>query len=484
MLGFNDNKKKQQEQDAKDKMAAAKPGMNLSDAKDWEDIHKSMFADGGALDKATAYADKYLVTDDELPLYRHLQLLTICGAIFVFIIWASFAKLEQTSRGDGKVIPSSQIQIIQHQEGGTVDAIMIKAGQKVQIGQVLLRLRDVGAASDLGASQARYSGLQAKIIRLQAEAENLPTPNFPEDLIKSSPQAVQDELNTFRSNRGKLVSETAVLRQQLNQREQEVNEIQTKITDTQRVMSLAQDEIDMISPLVARGSAPKRDLLQLERQMAEQRTDLNGLRAALPRARSAISEAQARLSDATTQMRATAQSDLAQTQIEAQTIAPTLSGLADKKSRTEIRSPVDGIVKDLKINTVGGVVKPGEDVIEIVPADDQLVVEARIRPADIAFIYPGQKAMVKFTAYDFGIYGGLQGEVVDISADTITNEKGESFYRVKVRTKNTTLKHAGQELPIIPGMVTTVDILTGERTVMEYMLKPFIKTIDSAMHER
>jgi adhesin transport system membrane fusion protein len=282
----------------------------------------------------------------------------------------------------------------------------------------------------------------------------------------------------------KLDSELSVLDSQLNQRQQEVTEIQSKMGDINRVIALAREEMNMIKPLVDRGSAPKRDLLQMEQNMAQHNVELNGLKAALPRARSAVTEAQARRDDATTQFRATAQAELSQTQIEMQTIGQTLSGLEDRKNRTEIRSPVDGIVKDLKINTVGGVVKPGDDVVEIVPSDDQLVVEARIRPADIAFIYPGQRAMVKLTAYDFAIYGGLPAEVVDISADTITNERGESFYRVKVRTNKTTLKHNGQELPIIPGMVATVDILTGERTVMEYMLKPFIKTIDSAMNER
>ncbi len=490
MLGYNNLQKKpapgQQPGEKPGAPGKGEPGagVDLTNAKDYENLHKSTFGDSGAVDKAKAYADKFLVTDDELPLYAHMQLLTICGAIIIFLLWATFAKIEQTTRGDGKVIPSSEIQIIQHQEGGTVDAIMVKEGERVAMNQILLRLRDVGAASDLGASQQKFGGLQARLIRLQAEAENRAAPEFSEALMKSVPQSVQEEMNTFRANRLKLDSEINVLRSQLNQRQQEVNEIQTKITDTNRVISLAQDEINMIQPLVERGSAPKRDLLQMDQNMAAHRTDLNGLRAALPRARAAVAEAQARLSDATTQFRASAQADLAQTQIEMQTIGQTLGALEDRKTRTDIRSPVDGIVKDLKINTVGGVVKPGDDVVEIVPSDDQLVVEARIRPADIAFIYPGQKAMVKLTAYDFAVYGGLPGEVADISADTITNEKGESFYRVKVRTEVTSLKHNGQELPIIPGMVATVDILTGERTIMEYMLKPFIKTIDSAMRER
>ena len=486
MLGSND-KRKQPSAPSGNPVPPASPkekGINLSDSKDWEDLHKSVFGEGGTLDKASAYADKYLVTDEELPLHRHLLLLGIVGAMFGFIFWASFATLEQVARGEGKVIPSSQIQIIQHQEGGTVSELLVKEGEHVEAGQILVRLRDVGAQSDLGSSQARYAGLMAKIARLQAEADNLPAPNFAEDLVKQAPMAVQEEMNTFKADKLKLDSEISVLRQQQNQREQEVREITTKISDTNRVMSLTQDEINMIRPLVDKGSAPKRDLLQLDRQMAEQRTDLNGMRAALPRARAAVEEASARLADATTQFRATAQAELAQTQIEAQTIGQTLGGLEDRKDRTEIRSPVTGIVKDLKINTVGGVVKPGDDVVEVVPEGDQLLVEARIRPSDIAFIYPGQKAMVKFTAYDFAIYGGIPGKVDDISADTITDEKGNSFYRVKVRTDVSTIKHNGQILPIIPGMVATVDILTGERTVMQYLMKPFIKTWDSAMHER
>ncbi|MCB1538945.1 MAG: HlyD family type I secretion periplasmic adaptor subunit [Rhodospirillales bacterium] len=483
MLGANDPRKQQPQQSGSGPESQPAPGMDLSNAKDWEKIHKDTFGAKGPTDRFSAYADKFLVADDELPLHRHLQLLVICATIFVFLVWASFAKIEQTARGEGKVIPSSEIQEIQHQEGGTVDAIMVKEGQKVQMGEVLLRLRDVGAASDLGSSQAKYMGLQAKIARLQAEAEGLDAPKFSDDVMKAAPQSVQEELNTFRADKLSLNSEVDVLRSQLNQRAQEVNEITTKISDTNRVIALAQDEIDMIRPLVDRGSAPKRDLLQMDQGMAGHRTDLNGLRAALPRARAAVAEAQARLNDAATQFKSKAQAELAQTQIEVQSIGQTLGALEDKKSRTEIRSPVDGIVKDLKINTVGGVVKPAETVLEIVPTNDTLLVEARIRPADIAFIYPGEKAMVKLTAYDFSIYGGMPGEVADISADTITDEKGQSFYRVKVRTKVTTIKHDGEELPIIPGMVATVDILTGERTVMEYLMKPFIKTVDSALHE-
>jgi adhesin transport system membrane fusion protein len=211
---------------------------------------------------------------------------------------------------------------------------------------------------------------------------------------------------------------------------------------------------------------------------------LNGLLTALPRAESAVQEAEARIKELTSGTAADAQTELATTMIEMSTIEQTLGALTDRQTRTEITSPVNGLIKDIKIHTIGGVVQPGQEVIEIVPLNDQLLVEANVRPGDIAFLHPGQKAVVKVTAYDFSIYGGLKGELVDISADTITNEKGESFYRVRVRTDEVALKRKGEVLPIIPGMVATIDILTGKKTVMQYIMKPLIKTVSTAMHER
>jgi adhesin transport system membrane fusion protein len=218
--------------------------------------------------------------------------------------------------------------------------------------------------------------------------------------------------------------------------------------------------------------------------MKERQTELNGLQTALPRAQSAVQEAEARIKELTSGSKADAQTELSTTMIEMSTIEQTLGALEDRQTRTEIRSPVNGLIKDIKIHTIGGVVQPGQDILEIVPLNDQLLVEANVRPGDIAFLHPGQKAVVKITAYDFAIYGGLKGELVDISADTITNEKGESFYRVRVRTHETALQRKGEVLPIIPGMVATIDILTGEKTVMQYIMKPLIKTVGNAMKER
>lgn len=436
------------------------------------------------VDRLTAVAEKHLDTDDDLPLAQHLLLLGISAFIVIFIVWANFATLDEVTKGEGRVIPTSETQVIQSLEGGIVDQIFVKEGDRVKAGQKLVQLRDIAASSDLGENQAKYYGMMATVARLQAEANGKSTPDFPKDVMEKAPQSVADEMSAFRANQMQIESQVSVLRSQVSQKEQEVREISTRLSDSERVVALAREKKASIEPLVARGSAPKLELLDLESEIARQETELNGLRESMPRARSAVGEINARIRDVTSRARADAQIKLAQIMIEVNAIQQGMGALEDRKTRTEIKSPVDGIVKDIKITTVGGVVKAGDAFIEVVPVDDQLLVEARIRPGDIAFLRPGQDAMVKISAYDFSIYGGLKAELVDISADTITNEKGESFYRVRLRTEETALKRKGEVLPIIPGMVATADILTGHKTVMEYLLKPIIKTVSESMHER
>ncbi len=431
-----------------------------------------------------AKADKFFETDEEMPLSKHIILLTIVFAVFFLIVWAWFAELDEVTRGDGKIIPSSEVQVVQNLEGGIVEQFFVKEGDEVKAGQALMQLRDVSAASDLGSNTARYYGLMAAITRLQAEAEGKDVLEFPENVIEASPESVKEEMNTFNANKSRLQGQLRVLEEQLSQKRQEVSELTRKISDLENVISLSKEEKAMIEPLVKRGSAPKVELLQLERGIKEKETELNGVKLALPRSKSAVLEAQARINEVKKTAQAEAQAELSTKLIEMNSIKETLSALKDRKTRTEIKSPVNGTVKDIKINTVGGVVKPGEPLMEIVPRDDQLLVEARIKPSDIAFLYPGQKAVVKITAYDFSIYGGLDGELVDISADSITDENGESFYRVKISTYENSLKRKGEVLPIKPGMVASVDIMTGKKTVLDYLLKPFKKTLDNSLGER
>lgn len=456
--------------------------LDINKTEDWAKLQQQWMK--VQVEKAAARADKFFASDDELPLHEHLLLVAIAGFFFFFVVWANFATLDETTRGDGKIIPSSQIQVIQNLEGGIVDEFLVKEGQEVKAGDILVRLSNIDASSNLGSNQAKYLGLLATTTRLRAEAEGKNTVDFPDEVIKGSPQSVSTEMDAFKADMQSLASQTQVYEQQLSQRQQEVRELSGKITDTRSVIGLSQQERNMIAPLVERGSAPKIELIQKDRDLKEKQGELNSLTSSLPRAQSAVNEAQAKINEVRNTAKAQAQTELSAKMTEMAAIKQTLGTLQDRKQRTEIKSPVNGTVKDIKVTTVGGVVKPGEDVMEIVPKDDQLLVEARVRPADIAFLHPGQKAMVKITAYDFSIYGGLEGELVDISADSITNEKGESFYRIRVRTKENTLKRKGEILPIIPGMVTSVDVLTGHKTVMEYLLKPFIKTLRSSMNER
>ena len=456
--------------------------LDLNRSEDWAAVQGDWMRE--RKEKIEAYADRYFMTDDEMPLHRHMLLVIIFAFFVVFVLWASFATLNETARGEGQIIPAGEVQVIQNLEGGIVDEFFVHEGESVKKDQPIMRLRDVGANSDFGSNQARYLGLMAAITRLQAEVEGKATVEFPPDVIKGAPKSVTEELAAFRANQDKLRGQTRVLEEQLVQRKQEVSELTTRAADLAAVIKLSRQEKSMIEPLVARGSAPQIELVQLERGIREKQTELNGVYEAIPRANGAIAEAQARIAEIKTTTIAQSQNDLATKMAEMSTVKETLGALEDRKDRTEIKSPVNGTIKDFKINTVGGVVKPGDPIVEIVPMDDNLLVEAKIKPSDIARLRPDMPAMVKITAYDFTIYGGLKGKVVDISADTIKNEKGESFYRVKVRTDENSLKRKGEILPIMPGMVATVDILTGHKTVMEYLLKPFVKTMQNSMNEK
>ncbi|HPQ50809.1 MAG: HlyD family type I secretion periplasmic adaptor subunit [Alphaproteobacteria bacterium] len=456
--------------------------LNVNSNEDWGAIRANWLKQRS--EKAAAYADKYFMTDDELPLRKHVILVTTFLFFFVIVVWASFAEINETARGEGQVIPAGEVQIIQNLEGGIVESFLYKEGDVVQKDEVIMRLKDVGATSDLGSNEARYLGLLASITRLQAEVDGKDAVEFPDEVMKKAPQSVTEELNAFRTNKDKIEGQIAVLEQQLSQRKQEVSELSTRSHDLQAVINLSRQEKNMIEPLVAKGSAPRIELIQLERGIKEKQTELNGVYQAIPRAKSAIAEAEARITEMKNTAIADAQTDLAMKTIEMNTVQKTLGALEDKKDRTEIRSPVKGTIKDFKINTVGGVVRPGDPIVEIVPVDDNLLVEVKIKPSDIARLRPDMAAMVKITAYDFTVYGGLKGKVIDISPDTIKNDKGESFYRVLVRTDSNSLYRDGKPLPIIPGMISTVDIVTGHKTIMEYLMKPFFKTVQNSLNEK
>ncbi len=432
-----------------------------------------------------AKAEGLLITDSDLPVRAHFILLGIILFCLCFFIWACWATLDEVTRAQGKIIPSTETKTIQSLEGGIVEEFLVREGEQVAKGQTLLRLRDIEATSDLGTNEQRYMGTLASIARLQAQVEGLSAPDFPQEVMEKAPQSVTEELNAFKANRMQMDSQRLVLEQQLSQRRQEVREITTRISDTRGLLSIAREEKAMIAPLVEKGSAPRMELLQLDRSIKERQTELNTSLTSLPRARSAVEEAEARLAELKNNAAAEAQTELAAKTVELNSLRETLTALQDRKTRTEMISPVDGFVQDIKVNTIGGVVQPGEDVIQIVPLDENLLVEAQIRPDDIGFLHPGMKAVVKITAYDYSIYGGLEGKLLDISPDSFQDEQGNIYFRARIETFENQLKPKGnKKFPIKVGMQTSVDILTGEKTVMAYILKPLRKTLDNAMNER
>lgn len=420
---------------------------------------------------------------EDSPWLARATVWTVSACLIAALIWAKFAILDEVTIGQGKAIPSSKVQVIQNLEGGIVTDIYVREGQVVDKGDVLLRLDATRFMSNQGETEADRQALLARVERLTAEAEGRPL-QLPEELTKQAPQLVEDELALYSSRQRRLESEQNTLREQLRQKTQELAEFRAKAGQYRSSLGLLQQELNMSQPLVGTGAISEVEILRLRRSAVEVRGSLEATNLAIPRAEAAIQEIESKLNESTLTFRTEALKDLNEVRTELKKLTSTSLAIEDRVSRTTIVSPVHGVIKQLKVNTIGGVVQPGDGMIEVVPLEDNLLIEARIRPQDVAFLHPGQKAMVKFTAYDYTIYGGLKAQLELISADTITDEEGNSFYLIHVRTDKSHLGSDEHPLLIIPGMVATVDIVTGEKSVLDYLLKPVLKAHAEALRER
>lgn len=416
-------------------------------------------------------------------LSANLLLLSIFVFVGFAVFWADHASLDQVTSGQGRVIPSGQIQTIQNLEGGIIDQILVSEGQVIKKDQVLFVIDDTQAQSSYLENRKKYLGFLAASARLLAETKG-EKPVFPEEVKKEAPEMVSNELALLRARSENLASGVSVLRSQESQKRQESIEAESKIAQFERGLALAQDEKRILEPLVASGVSSKLEFIQLQGRINELQGSLTALRAAIPRTKSAITEASERIQEREATFRQEAQAQYNDVQVSMAALLATMQGTKDRLRRTEVRSPVDGIIKQLFITTIGGIIKPGMDIAAVVPIADNLLVEAKVRPSDIAFLHPGQKAKVKITAYDYAIYGALDAEVTQISADSIADEKNESFFKVRVRTFENVLRKGGKEMPIIPGMVAEVDVINDRRTVLQYLLQPILHARDTALRER
>ncbi|AOB30978.1 secretion protein HylD [Bordetella sp. H567] len=397
------------------------------------------------------------------------------------LTWAAYGPIDEVVRGEGKVVPSRQVQVVQSLDGGIVKEIMVRPGQTVEPGQILLKIDPTRFNSSLGENQAEYLSLQAKASRLRALATGEPF-EVPPEVQEKLPVAAEAERNAWIQRTNELNATINVAKEQVKQRQEELRETQAKRDQASTTCSLTSRELAVTRPLLSSGAVSEVDLLRLQRDVAKSCGDQKAAEAQIDRIQASIQEALSKTKEAELTIRNQARSDLSDTTTKLRTLGEGKLALADKVKLAEIRSPVRGTVKTLLANTVGGVVQPGKDIIEIVPTDDTLLLEVRIQPRDIGFLHAQQKAEVKFTAYDFSIYGGLPGVVEQINADTTTDERGNSFYIVRVRTDRATV--GDTHLPIIPGMIAEVHILTGKRTVLQYLLKPILRAKENAFTER
>ena len=391
------------------------------------------------------------------------MLLIASLALFVcFLTWAHFAVLEEVKRGNGKVVPSRQMQVVQTLEGGIVGEILIREGDIVQQGQSLMRIDDTKFAAEFGEIRERRAAMAARVARLDAEARGRSEVTFPDQLDSVVPSAVAAETSVFKMRSQKVAQDVDVLNQQV-----------TRLTGT---LKLLDRELALTRKLYEQKVVPEIEMLRLDRQATEMRGQL--------------AESQSKIANTVASFRSQADEDLAKSKADLAVLDENIKSAQDRVRRTDMKSPVHGIVNKLNVTTLGAVVQPGANIMDIVPLDDTLLVEGRIRPQDIAFIRPGQDAVVKISAYDSSVYGSLKGKVERISADTIVDEKErqpdkqETFYRVMVRTEKNHLGTEAKPLPIIPGMVTTVEILTGEKSVLDYLVKPARTLRDEALRER
>lgn len=414
------------------------------------------------------------------PLRARWLLRVVAVLLLMLLVWAAFAPLDEVTRGEGKVIPSSQLQIIQSVDGGVVEEMPVREGQVVDAGELLVRIDPTRFVSSMLENRAQYLSLQAKAARLEALTQGTPL-KMPEEVLRDAPDVAAHERRLYESSSAEMDAQLSIARQQLTQREQELNEIRARREQAGRAYDLVMQELTVTRPLMASGAVSEVDLLRLERDVARLRGERDQASAQISRVQAAITEASGKIREVELNVRNQLRNELSDTMAKLAGLSEGGRALADKVKHAEVRSPVRGTIKRLLVNTVGAVVQPGKEIVEIVPLDDALLLEAQVKPKDIAFLRPGQPALVKFTAYDFSIYGGLEAEVEHISADTVTDDKGNAFYLVRVRTHESRL---GENLPIIPGMVAEVDVLTGKKTVLSYLLKPVLRAKANAMTER
>lgn len=400
----------------------------------------------------------------------------------ILLVWAALAEVDEVTRGEGKVIPSRQLQVVQSVDGGVVQEVLISEGEQVAQGDVLVRIDPTRFVASFQEGSVRAFALRAKVDRLRALVTDQPySVNRDDSLNSAQQQVLRQEENYYHTSLSELNQRLSVAREQLAQRRQELNEASARLRAAEQAYRMSSQELDATRPLLNSGAVSEVEVLRLERDQAAADGERRSAAARTRQAEAGIQEAEARIAEVDLSMRNQWRAELSQASAELNSLSQSVDGLADRVKHSEIRSPVNGTVQRLLYNTIGGVVQPGSAVVEIVPADDRLLVEAKIAPKDIAFLRPGLPATIKLHAYDFSIYGGVSATLQHISADTITDERDNTYYLVRAMTTDSEFI---ERLSVIPGMTAQLDIMTGKKSILSYLLKPVLRAKANALSER
>lgn len=427
-------------------------------------------------------ADADQAIDQQSILRARSLLYGITLTFFILIIWAAFAQVDEVTRGEGKVIPSRQLQVIQSADGGVIEEVFVEEGAKVSKNDLLVRIDPTRFVASFQEGSVRAFALAAKVKRLQALISNQPLQlDFTQATTLMQEQVLNQELGYYQASLKELENRLAVAREQRAQRQQELSEAQARLSAAEKSYRMSTQELNATQPLLLSGAVSEIEILRLQRDQAATDGERKQAAARVSQAEAGIQEAESRLLEVGSTARNNWQAELSEASSQLNSLEKNVAGLADKVKLSEIRSPVNGTVQRVLLNTLGGVVQPGNAVVEIVPSDDRLLVEAKIAPKDIAFLRPGLPATIKLHAYDFAIYGGISATLEHISADTITDEKDNTFYLVRAFTNDI---QAAQHFSVIPGMTAQLDVMTGKKTILSYLLKPLLRAKANALSER
>ncbi|PIE44491.1 MAG: hemolysin secretion protein D [Gammaproteobacteria bacterium] len=409
--------------------------------------------------------------------------LSLVLILVMLVVWAKYATIDEVTRGMGVVIPSGKIQTVQNLEGGIVEELLVRDGDQVVKGQALIKIKNQQFESIFKESKSTINGLALEIARLRAELNHTPLVIDPE-LKTIVPAIARIQSQLYESNTRFLLNQQRILEEKIKQKQAQIDKYRLQIKHLAKKARLLKQQIDITQPLVERKIESQTDFLDLQRKQADIIEQKELASSSIPELKSQIAEMQKKKEELAITFRTRAQKELSEALTRKASLVEKQATFKDQVSRTLVTAPSAGIVKQIHVNTLGQVVKPGMDLVEIVPLEDNLLVEARIRPSDIAFLHPGQKATVKVTAYDFSIYGGLPGRVERISADTLEDERNQTYFLVEIVTPKTNLGTKDKPLEIIPGMTVSVDIITGKKTILSYILKPLLKAKQNALTER